>query len=260
MPNSPNKLTLFFAELKRRGVTRLATIYAVVGLGVIEAFDIIGGRFLIPDWTIRVVIILVLGGFPVAMILGWIYDLTSKGIEKTKALTPSQRASISSLSWKPSWISVILLVILILTTTAFFTVPRPNALGFKQQDWVLIADLENNTADEVFEKSVIDHGWKIPTIHNLQATMAKYGKEVKSVKVFELCHPDHAGEILTENEERIVSSLMPCRVSFYEMEDGSVHISRMNSGLMAKTFGGVIAKVMAVASADVEIMLKPVLN
>ena len=112
---------------------------------------------------------------------------------------------------------------------------------------------------EVFEQSVEDLGWKIPTVHDLQATMAKYDKDVKKVKVFELCHPDHAGEILAESEERIVSALMPCRVSIYEKEDGTVYFSRMNSGLMAKTFGGLIAAVMDTASADVEVMLDPLM-
>lgn len=112
----------------------------------------------------------------------------------------------------------------------------------------------------VFEESVANVGWKVPAVHDLQATMAKYGKDVKSVKVYELCHPDHAGQILSESDERIVSSLMPCRVSFYEKEDGSVYISRMNSGLVAKAFGGIIAEVMSVASADVEVMLEPLLN
>ena len=106
MPDSPNKFTLLFAELKRRGVTRLATIYAVVGLGVIEAFDIIGGRFLMPDWTFRIVIILVLGGFPITLILGWIYDINDKRIVKTDPLTPTQKASIK-MSWKPSWLTVL---------------------------------------------------------------------------------------------------------------------------------------------------------
>ncbi len=155
MSDNPNNPFQFWQELKRRGVTRLATIYAVTGLGFIEALDIIGGKFLIPDWIIRVVIIIVLVGFPVTMMLGWVFDITSKGIIKTKALTPSQRTSLSSLSWKPSWISIILFMILILTTTAFVMVPRPNALGFKQQDWILIADLENLTADKVFDRSLL---------------------------------------------------------------------------------------------------------
>ncbi|MCK5734928.1 MAG: DUF302 domain-containing protein [Spirochaetaceae bacterium] len=113
---------------------------------------------------------------------------------------------------------------------------------------------------EVFEQSVKDKGWKIPAVHDLQATMKKFDKDVMSVKVYELCHPDHAGLILAANDERIVSSLMPCRVAFYEKEDGSVYMSRMNSGLVAKTFGGLIAEVMAIASADVEVMLEPLLK
>ena len=155
MSYSHNKLYLFFTELKRRGVTRLVAVYAVVALGVVEASDIIGGRFQFPDWTIKAIIIIAVVGFPVALILGWIYDVTSKGIVKTKPITDTEQASLAKMGWKPSWISIILLVILLFTTTAFFIVPRPNALGFKGQDWILIADLENNTREEVFDRSLI---------------------------------------------------------------------------------------------------------
>ena len=155
MVDRPNKITRFVAELKRRRVTRIATIYAVVGLGIIEAFDIVGGRFQIPEGTIQFLIILVVAGFPLAMILGWIFDLTSQGIERTKPLTLEQKAVLPSLTWRPSWISVFLFLILIGISVAFFTVPRANALGFQERDWILIADLENNTDDEVFDRSLM---------------------------------------------------------------------------------------------------------
>ena len=151
----PNKPARFWHELKRRKVTRLATIYTVVGLGIIEAVDIIGGRFQISEWTIQIFIIVVIAGFPVAMILGWIFDLTSKGIERTLPLTPEQQASLPAFTWRPSWISVLLFLILIAFSVAFFTVPRVNALGFQERDWILIADLENNTNDEVFDRSLM---------------------------------------------------------------------------------------------------------
>lgn len=154
MSGSLSKLPLFLADLKRRGVTRLATIYAVAGLGINEAYDIFGGRFLLPDWTFKALIVVTIVGFPITMVLGWIYDITSQGIVKTDPLTPTQKASLK-LSWKPGWFSVILLFILFLSTTAFFIVPRPNALGFKQQDWILMADIENNTGDETFDKSLL---------------------------------------------------------------------------------------------------------
>jgi tetratricopeptide (TPR) repeat protein len=154
MASGPSSLSLFFKDLKRRGVARVATIYAVAGLGIIEAFDIIGGRFLMPDWTIRVIIIVVLAGFPLAMVLSWIYDIAGREIVKTAPLTLSEQAALP-ISWKPSLLTIILLLVLLLTTTAFFVVPRPNALGFKQKDWILIADLENNTGDELFDKCLM---------------------------------------------------------------------------------------------------------
>lgn len=111
-----------------------------------------------------------------------------------------------------------------------------------------------------FEQSVLDHNWKIPTIHDLQKTMAKFGRDVKKVKVFELCHPDHAGRILEKSDERVVSSLMPCRVAIYEKADGKVYISRMNSGLMASTMKGIIPEVMKEAAVQNEEILEAILN
>ena len=113
---------------------------------------------------------------------------------------------------------------------------------------------------ETFEQSVKDHDWKISTIHDLQKSMAKFGTDVMAVKVFELCHPDHAGRILAKSDERIVSSLMPCRVAIYEKADGKVYISRMNSGLMASTMGGIIPEVMDEAASQNEEILEAVLS
>ncbi len=113
---------------------------------------------------------------------------------------------------------------------------------------------------ERFEKSVKAHGWKMPMTHDLQETMKDNGKTVKPIKVFELCHPDHAEKILKRGKERIVTSLMPCRVSIYEKHNGKVYVSRMNSGLMAKPMGGVIDEVMSVASKENEEILKAIIK
>jgi len=100
----------------------------------------------------------------------------------------------------------------------------------------------------------------MPAVHDLQASMSKFDYDVKQVKVFELCHPDYASKILLESDERIVSSLMPCRVAIYEKDDGKVYISRMNTSLMAGMMGGLIKDVMADASNDTEVILESILN
>ncbi|MCD4829070.1 MAG: DUF302 domain-containing protein [Candidatus Cloacimonetes bacterium] len=113
---------------------------------------------------------------------------------------------------------------------------------------------------EILTQSVDDHGWTIPKTHNLQRSMAKFGHEVLPVTVIELCHPDHANRILQEDDERIVATLMPCRVAVYEKSDGKVYISRMNSGMLAGMMGGLIAEVMSLAAAQNEEILQPVLK
>ena len=111
------------------------------------------------------------------------------------------------------------------------------------------------TSVEVFEQTAEEMGWKIPTVHDMQATMDGFGKEVRSSKVFELCHPEHAYEILKLDDERIVSSMMPCRVAIYEKSDGKTYVSWMNTSLMGNMMGGVVADVMGIASQESEKMI-----
>lgn len=107
------------------------------------------------------------------------------------------------------------------------------------------------------EAAIEAAGWKLTAVHNLQETLKKHGTEVLPVKVFALCHPKHSGRILTLDDERIVSSLMPCRVSVYLKSDGHTYISRLNPAQMAGAFGGVVEEVMTASAADVEEILKP---
>ncbi len=59
-----------------------------------------------------------------------------------------------------------------------------------------------------------------------------------------LCKASYAKDILNEESSRFVSSLMPCSISVWESDKGVVHVSKMNTGLMGKIFGGKIADVM----------------
>jgi uncharacterized protein (DUF302 family) len=136
---------------------------------------------------------------------------------------------------------------------AFFMAP---SLMFREN--IHSEDFEATVAK--LEKEIEQRGWKTPVVHDLQATMQKFGKEVRSVKVLEICHPDLSYEILNRSEEKIVSSMMPCRISVYEKEDGSVWISRMNSGFMAKPMSPVIRKTMSSAAREVEEIIAEVMK
>lgn len=73
----------FWHEMKRRGVPRVLAMYAATAFIIIEASDIIFPRLGIPDWTVTLLIILLILGFFIAFILSWIFDITPQGVVKT---------------------------------------------------------------------------------------------------------------------------------------------------------------------------------
>jgi adenylate cyclase len=78
-------LSGFVAEMRERKVIRLALLYAVVGWVLIEAADVIFPALLLPDWAVRMMIVFVLAGFPVALILSWMFDATPTGVRRADA-------------------------------------------------------------------------------------------------------------------------------------------------------------------------------
>src|SRR5215467_9822761 len=82
----------FFEELKRRKVYRVVVGYLVASWLVIQVAATVFPIFGLPDWLERLVVSLVLIGFPLALFLAWAFDLTPEGIQPTPAL-PSISAS-----------------------------------------------------------------------------------------------------------------------------------------------------------------------
>ena len=96
------KLTNFFAELKRRKVYRVAIAYAVVGWLLIQIATQVFPFFEVPIWAVRLVIILLVLGFPVAMVLAWAFDITPQGVKRTDDLPPEQEPRVRSCAAYPS--------------------------------------------------------------------------------------------------------------------------------------------------------------
>ena len=112
----------------------------------------------------------------------------------------------------------------------------------------------------VFEEEAAAAGWSILNSHDMQAVVANHGADVPGVTVFDLCSSQYSIEILELDDERIVTPMMPCRVSVYETSNGTTYVARMNSGLVARLFGGVINDVMQKASAETEAFIRSVVN
>jgi TolB-like protein/Tfp pilus assembly protein PilF len=74
----------FFAELKRRNVYKVAIAYAVVAWLLMQVASQIFPFFEIPNWAVRLVVLLLIIGFPVAVILAWAFELTPEGIKRAE--------------------------------------------------------------------------------------------------------------------------------------------------------------------------------
>ncbi len=86
MSLSTEKRPSFWKELKRRGVPRVMAMYAATAFIIMEAGDIMLPRLGLPDWTVTLVIVLLIVGLPLAFILSWIFDITPHGVVKTGPL------------------------------------------------------------------------------------------------------------------------------------------------------------------------------
>jgi hypothetical protein len=89
----------FFAELKRRNVYKVAIAYAVVAWLLMQIATQVFPFLEIPNWAIRLVIMLLALGFPIALILAWAFDLTPEGLKRTEVANELPRKSARSRTW-----------------------------------------------------------------------------------------------------------------------------------------------------------------
>jgi TolB-like protein/lipoprotein NlpI len=74
----------FFAELKRRNVYKVAVAYIVAGWALSQGIAQVFPVFDIPNWAIRLIVLLIIIGLPIALILAWMFELTPQGIKRTE--------------------------------------------------------------------------------------------------------------------------------------------------------------------------------
>ena len=108
---------IFFGELKRRNVYKVAVAYAVVGWLLIQVATQVFPFLEIPNWMIRLVILLTAFGFPVALIIAWAFELTPEGIKRTEDADAARQHSRGGV-----WIAV---VVIAATLSLGLVFPRP---------------------------------------------------------------------------------------------------------------------------------------
>ncbi len=89
----------FFAELKRRNVYKVAIAYAVVAWLLMQIATQVFPFLEIPNWAIRLVIMLIVIGFPIALVIAWAVELTPEGVKRTEFADELPQKSAPSRAW-----------------------------------------------------------------------------------------------------------------------------------------------------------------
>ena len=90
---------ILFAELKRRNVYKVAVAYGVAGWalaqGIAQVFPVFG----VPNWIIQLIVLLIVIGFPIALVLAWAFELTPEGLKRTEDVDLCSGRDAKSQAW-----------------------------------------------------------------------------------------------------------------------------------------------------------------
>jgi len=120
----------FLGELKRRHVYRVAVGYGIAGWALAQGIAQVFPVFDISNWAIRLTVVLIALGFPVALVLAWLFDLTPEGIKRTNSVeTAAVRGSpVGKLEFAAITIAVLLLAIGVVSYEYFLQPKRASSI------------------------------------------------------------------------------------------------------------------------------------
>src|SRR5215813_2977666 len=180
----------FFGELKRRNVYKVAIAYAVVAWLLMQIASQIFPFFDIPSWGVRLVVLLLIIGFPIALILAWAFELTPEGIKRTedvdlsKSIRPKTGRKLDFLI-----IAVLLLVIAGLLFQRFHPKVSP-AVSSSPEKSIAVLPFENLSEEKgnaYFAEGIKDEILtKLAAVHDLKvisrSSTAKYQSKPDNLK------------------------------------------------------------------------------
>jgi TolB-like protein/Tfp pilus assembly protein PilF len=137
---------IFFGELKRRNVYKVAVAYAVVGWLLIQVATQVFPFLEIPNWAIRLVILLTALGFPVALIIAWAFELTPGGLKRTEVAD----RDLAKPSRNKAWIYVVIIAAALSVGLFFvgrYTAPKATVISESSAKSIAVLPFENLSRD-----------------------------------------------------------------------------------------------------------------
>jgi len=151
MSDPPSRLAAFLAELKHRRVFRVAVVYAGVAFIIIQLVDGIFDIMGTPPWVGQVVVVLLVLGFPIAVGLAWAFDITDKGIVRTK---PKREPTASKAPHHPlvgnKALAAIAVLAIIVASWSWLREPSPGGAPIASLAVLPLEDLMGDPEQEYF--------------------------------------------------------------------------------------------------------------
>src|SRR5437870_4948257 len=124
------RLTNFFSELKRRNVYKVAVAYAVASWLLIQVATQVFPFFEIPNWAVRLVVLVLLAGFPVALVFSWAFEITPEGIKRESEIEGDK--SITHHTGRKI-VALTIVLAVVATGLLIFQFVRPRSTGTPRQ-------------------------------------------------------------------------------------------------------------------------------
>jgi TolB-like protein/Tfp pilus assembly protein PilF len=172
----------FFEEVQRRKVYRVAAAYVIAAGFIIQIGSAVFPAWELPNWALRLVVVLLLMGFPIALILAWAYDVTPQGIRATPMLTTTGSHRRRNLKM------LIAIGVIISAGAGFFLLPRVSARKIDKSIAVLpFQNLSDEKANTYFAEGIQNEILtKLAGIHDLKVisrtSTAKYHSKPDDLK------------------------------------------------------------------------------
>ncbi len=131
----------FFQELKRRKVYRVAVAYVIAAGGIIQIASAIFPAWELPNWALRLTVVLLLIGFPPALLLAWAFDVTPEGIQATPSIAPEQGSEVARRHRRRNITLLVGSGVLLSAIAGFFLLPR--AAATKMEKSIAVLPFEN---------------------------------------------------------------------------------------------------------------------
>jgi TolB-like protein len=194
MSGNPNRLIRFWQELKRRRVVHVIIVYATAAFVLIELVGNVYETLKLPDWTPALTLIILVIGFPLAIIFSWIFDVTPEGIEKTKPSRELHQSEVTSTpnSWRiATYVSGVIIVGLLALN--IFGGKKRVKIDESLEKSIAVIPFQNFSVDSGQEPmclgltdEIINHLFKIESfdkVSSLNSVMTYIGSEKKTPEI-----------------------------------------------------------------------------